>query len=138
MRMTPEEAANAIRQDIDPNVHQKISPDMQRSISFINRVAGNLGLNASNPVVFDHIAKALDRRSIEHSAMNEFPKMVTEDDGSHVILKDAAEQAAYNKAKKPTSVAVPKEKTMTKKETPVENKQPEEVSESTDGQFYGE
>lgn len=107
-RLSPQEAAEAIRPDVNPDVGASIPAERQRAIQFVKDTASALGLEGTNPAVFDHILQLLKSHDIDPSYADEYPKMLTVDgqpvigaDNEPVIFHSAAEEDAYPKANKP-------------------------------------
>lgn len=103
-RMTPQEAAEAIRPDVKPDVAQLIPAEHQRAIQYVKDTADALGMEGTNPAVFDHILQLLKSHDIDPSYVDQYPKMDGYDDaGNPIMFNSEAEEEAYRKAHKPSA-----------------------------------
>lgn len=101
MRLSPKEAAEKIKPELDPDIGTKLPADEQRSLAYITAVCAELGLDARNPDVFDHVTQKLDDAGIEYAAGEEYPKMLVIDKTSHVVFETAEDEALWHSTHDP-------------------------------------
>lgn len=121
-RLTPAEAADAIRDDIESNPATITDPAMQHRMRFVTEVCHYLSLEPT-PVNVQRVVDALHDAGIEDGVPEEYPKWVTyERDGQWygVAVQDVDEEALANandwdKLKSPSQpVAAPRPKDSSK------------------------
>lgn len=89
--LSPEEAAEIIRDDIDANLNHDLPPEVRHQHTYVSQVCAALNIDASSAAMV-HVTDLLHRHDIVPHARQEYPKWVTRLGEKKAVLVYSAEE----------------------------------------------